>query len=227
MKYNTNLLVFLTWYQSHYSDLFLAIFFLLVWLLFFFFNIASAITTTATAFRRWTSDVTQRSSLGSGPAAVVIKEFHTAQTTAICITATNIAPITVLKVPQRSSCADLKTRESLDAVGDRMCPHALSFQITRLHAPSRAPTHPHALSRACWCHPRQHLPTPLLMSPTCVSCWRHPLTLGIWPLTLTEHWLWPLTFLQGWLFLSRFFLSSFSCRFHFCSLFLHIVSLDG
>ena len=161
MKYNINLLVFLTWYQSHYSDLFLAIFFLLVWLLFFFFNIASAITTTAAAFRRWTSDVTQRSSLGSGPAAVVIKDFHIAQTTAICITATNIAPITVLKVPQRSSCADLKTRESLDAVGDRMRPHAPSFQITRLHAPSRAPTLSHVLAdvihvspylHRCWCH---------------------------------------------------------------------------
>ena len=56
--------------------------------------------------------------MGSGHAAAIVKEFHTAQTTAVCITATNIAPITVLKVPQRSSCADLQTRESLDAIGD-------------------------------------------------------------------------------------------------------------
>ena len=35
MKYNTNLLVFITWYQSYCSDLFLAVLSLLVWLLFF------------------------------------------------------------------------------------------------------------------------------------------------------------------------------------------------
>ena len=51
-----------------------------------------------------------------------------------------------------------------------------------------------------------------------VICWRHR-----WP----DRWLWPLTFPHGWLFQSRFFLPSFSRRFHFCSLFLHIVSLNG
>ena len=60
-----------------------------------------------------------------------------------------------------------------------------------------------------------------------VTYLRQPLTSSFDSGYLTEHWLWLLTFLQGWLFLSRFFLSSFSCRFHFCSLFLHIVSLDG
>ena len=90
----------------------------------FFFNIAFAITTIAAAFRSWTSDVIQPSSLGSRPAAVVVKEFHTAQTTAACITATNIAPITILKLPQRSSCADLQNRESLNTVGDSTRPYA-------------------------------------------------------------------------------------------------------
>ena len=158
MKYNTNLLVFLTWYQSHCSDLFLAVLSLLVWLLFFFslFNITSAITTTAATFRRWTSDVIQPSSLGSRPAAVVVKEFHTPQTTATRITATNIAPITVLKLSQRSSCADLQNRESLNAVGDRTRPHAplkvsirLITRSTRRHAPPGSATCHHALPRSC------------------------------------------------------------------------------
>ena len=90
----------------------------------FFFNIAFAITTIAAAFCSWTSDVIQPSSLGSRPAAAVVKEFHTAQTTAACITATNIAPITILKLPQRSSCADLQNRESLNTVGDSTRPYA-------------------------------------------------------------------------------------------------------
>ena len=51
--------------------------------------------------------------------------------------------------------------------------HTLSLQITHCHAPPRS----------CWRHPRQPLPAPLLTSPACVSRWRHPLTLGIWPLT--------------------------------------------
>ena len=56
------------------------------------------------------------------------------------------------------------------------------------------------------------------------SCWHHPLTF--------DHvdfgrWLWSLTFLHRWLLQSRFFLPNFSRRFHFCSLFLHIVSLNG
>ena len=119
--------------------------------LFFFFNIASAITTTAAAFRRWTSDVIQPSSLGSEPAAAVVKEFHTAQTTATRITATNIAPITVLKLPQRSSCADLQNRESLNAVGDSTRPHAslkvsvrLITRSTRRHAPPSSSTRRHS-----------------------------------------------------------------------------------
>ena len=129
----------------------------------FFFNIASAIITTATTFRRWTSDVIQPSSLGFGLAAAVVREFHTTQTTAARITATNIAPITVLKVPQRSSYADLQNRESLNAVGDRTRPHSL-FKV--LYGWSRAPcvvTHLQAPPRAST---RLHVPV--------FSCWRQP-----------------------------------------------------
>ena len=149
-----NISVFLTWYQSHCSDLFLAVLSLLVWL--FFFNIASAITTTAVAFHRWTSDVIQPSSLGSGPAAAVVKEFHTAQTTAARITATNIASITVLKPPQRSSCADLQNRESLNAIGDRTRPHAplkVCMDDHAFHGPSRASRLLHAPGFSCWRQP--------------------------------------------------------------------------
>ena len=185
MKYNTNPLLFLTWYQSHCSDLFLAVLSLLVWL-FFFFNIASAITTTAIAFRRWTSDVIQPSSLGSRPAAAVVKEFHTAQTTAANITATNIAPITVLKLPQRSSCADLQNRESLNAVGDRTRPHAPLKVSVQLITRS---THRQALPRATMRCTHQFSPTDV--SPR----WRHlPRHLLTSSLTLTVNFSSGLTF---------------------------------
>ena len=49
----------------------------LVWLPFFL--TLPPITTAAAAFCRWTSDIIQASSLGSEPAATVLKEFHTAQ----------------------------------------------------------------------------------------------------------------------------------------------------
>ena len=83
--------------------------------------------------------------MGSGLAAAVVKEFHTAQTTTIWITTANIAPITFVKVPLKSSCADLHTRGTLDAIGDYTLPHT-PFKgsvplITR-------PTHPTRLPRA-------------------------------------------------------------------------------
>ncbi|RVW74986.1 Retrovirus-related Pol polyprotein from transposon TNT 1-94 [Vitis vinifera] len=80
------------------------------------------------------------SSLGSGPAAAVVKEFHTAQTTALCITAANIAPISFLKVPLRSSSADLHIRGTLAAIGDRTPPRAAQRFCDADHAL-------HALSR--------------------------------------------------------------------------------
>ena len=99
---------------------------------------ASAITTATAASCRWTPDVIQPSSLGSGPAAAVIKEFHTAQTTALCITVANIAPISFLKVPLRSSSADLHICGTLAAIRDHTRPHAplkdSATLITRLHA---------------------------------------------------------------------------------------------
>ena len=136
----------------------------------FFFNIASAITTTAAAFCCWTSDIIQPSSLGFGPATVIVKEFHTTQTTVARITATNIAPITVWKLPQRSSCTDLQNCESLNAVGDRMRPHAplrvsvrLITRSTHRHAPLGSSMRLHVLSRAAT---RLHAPV--------FSCWRQP-----------------------------------------------------
>ena len=61
--------------------------------------------------------------MGSGPAAAVVKEFHIAQTTVARIIATNIAPIAVLKLPQRSSRADLQNRERFNVIGDRTRPY--------------------------------------------------------------------------------------------------------
>ena len=126
----------------------------------FFFNIASVITTTAAAFRHRTSDVIQPSSLGSGPAAVVVKEFHITQTTAARITATNIAPITVLKLPQRSSRVDLQNCERFNVIGDRTRPHAplkvsvrLITRSTRRQDPPRTATRLHAPVFSCWRQP--------------------------------------------------------------------------
>ena len=176
----------------------------------FFFNIASAITTTAVAFRRSTSNFIQPSSLGSGPAAAVVKEFHTAQTTAARITATNIAQIAVLKLPQRSSRANLQNRERFNIIGDCTRPHAPLKVSVRLITRS---TRRHAPARACFL---------LLTSALVTSSATSSADVIVWP----DCWL-ALTLTQGWLFQSRFFLPSFSRRFHFCSLFLHIVSLNG
>ena len=175
--------------------------------------------------------------MGSGLAATIVKEFHTAQTTAICNIATNVAPITVLKVPQRLSSVDLQNCESLDAVGDNTRPHTplkvsvrLIRRPSRLHAPSLQIMRRHALADI------------IHISPCLRRCWRHLLAstanviLWLWIfdrwLLKVDRWLWTgvdfdcWLFSKGWLFQSKFFLSSFSRRFHFCSLFLHIVSLN-
>ena len=140
----------------------------------FFFNIASTIITTAATFRRWTSDVIHPSSLGSGLAAAVVKEFHSAQTTAARITATNIAPITVLKVPQRSSRADLQNRERFNVIGDRTRPHTPLKVSARLITRS---TGRHAPARAYFLL----LMSALVTSSADIICWHHRLTR---PLTL-------------------------------------------
>ena len=122
---------------------------------------ASAITTATAASCRWTSDVIQPSSLGSGPAAAVVKEFHTAQTTALCITAANIALISFLTVPLRSSSADLHIRGTLAAIGDRKRPHVpLKDSATLITRHSRLHALPRALTRqglVCWRHHLYHV----------------------------------------------------------------------
>ena len=141
------------------------------------------------ASRRWTSDVIQPSSLSSGPAAAIIKEFHTTQTTTHCITDANIAPITFVKVPLRSRCAALHTRGSLDTIGDCTCPHVpikgsvplitpstrhctSGFSLTRFHELQLQVTCRHTLSHAStcfnhsrWCH--------CWRQPSLRCCWRH------------------------------------------------------
>ena len=89
--------------------------------------------------------------MGSGPVAAVVKEFHTAQTTAARITVTNIAPIAVLNLPQRSSRADLQNRGRFNVIGDRTRPHVplkvserLITRSTRRHAPPGPSTRRHA-----------------------------------------------------------------------------------
>ena len=90
--------------------------------------------------------------MGSRPAAAVVKEFHIAQTTAARITITNIAPIAVLNLPQRSSRADLQNRGRFNVIGDRTRPHVplkvSERLITRRHAPPRVVTCRHVPARA-------------------------------------------------------------------------------
>ena len=127
----------------------------------------------------------------------VVKEFHTAQTTAARITATNIAPIMVLKLPQRSSCVDLQNRESLNTVGDCTRPHTplkvsiwLITRSTCRHAPPRIVTRLHAPVSPTDVSPSDvicHVIVDQDVDLTVDQCW-------LWPLTLTEGWLWPLTF---------------------------------
>ena len=124
--------------------------------------------------------------------------------------------------------------------------HAPPRAARILHAPPRAVTRPHAHPRAVtrqvplvdvspkWRH-HCHVTTTSFADVTATSsadvildqdvdqtidqCW-------LLPLTLTYAWLWPLTFCQIWLLQSRCSLPSFSCRFQFCSLFLHILLLN-
>ena len=108
----------------------------------------------------------------------------------------NIAPITFVKVPLRSSCADLHTCGSLDTIGDYTRPHA-SFkgsisQITRSTCLPRATAHLGFSSRAPMRHnfrscaftrlkpPADVITDIIHISPRCavanVTCLRLPLT---------------------------------------------------
>ena len=203
-------LVFLIWYQSHCSDLFLAVLSLLVLL------------HSQHRFRRHNS---RRSLLplnlrhlpvvvfGFGPTAAIVEESYTAQTIARVIIAVNITPITFLQVVSlRSSCTNLHVSGSLAVIGDRTHRPKLLHQIPRA---------PRAVLSSSWCHPWRH------------QCHVNPNLRQLPVICLTSstnrrpRWLWPLTFLQVWLLQSKFFLPSFSHRFHFCCLFLHVVSLNG
>ena len=184
------------------------------------------------AICNWTSDVFQPLFLGFEPAATVVEESHTAQTTTRVITAVNIALIMFLQVSLKSSYADLHVGGSLAAIEDHTrCPNF----CTKAYVPYV----PYVLSSAPgWRHPWRHqchVNPSLHQHP--VVCWRqcHVILLTSSSLTVDHvdfhcwpsHWLWPLTFLHCWLLLSKFSLPSFSHRFHFCCLFLHIVSLNG
>ena len=62
--------------------------------------------------------------MGSRPTTTAVEEFHTAKTTALFITAANIALINFLQVPLRLTYIDLHIRGSLEAIGDSTRPHA-------------------------------------------------------------------------------------------------------
>ena len=140
--------------------------------------------------------------------------------------------IVFLQVPLRSSFEDLPARGNLTIIGAATRPHALPensakdlTRSTHLHAPSLAPTRVHALSRARFLLLTSALVTSSLPRHLLTSLPRHLLTSSLTRtltsvdfdlrLTLT------VDFLQ-----SRCSLPSFSRRFHFCSLFLHILLLN-
>ena len=132
-------------------------------------------------------------SLSSRPATTVVKEFHTAQTTTQIITTANIAPIMFVKVPLRSSCIDLHTHGSLNAIRDCTHPHTpikgfVPLIMRPMHLPratahlgfvSCAPTRRNFRSRAAHALPRAST-TLADVSPRCaiadVICLRQPLT---------------------------------------------------
>ena len=130
---------------------------------------------------------------GFGPAAAVVEEFHTAKTTALCMTAAYIVPINLPHVPLRSSCADLHTCGNLKAIRDCTHPHAslkgFASQLTRpmchctsglyLHALPRVASADHVPSRALTCLLMSfyHVnPSCIIANIACISHWCHHLT---------------------------------------------------
>ena len=132
-----------------------------------FFNNASAITIAAAASHRWTSDVIQPSSLGSEPAAAVVKEFHTTLFASPLQILLRLhfwryywdrpAPIyTLVEASPQSETARASTRRSklMFCRSRTTCAptyrsffsrattrrHSPSCTVTRLHAPLRAST---------------------------------------------------------------------------------------
>ena len=87
------------------------------------------------AICNWTSDVFQPLFLGFEPAATVVEESHTAQTTTRVITAVNIALIMFLQVSLKSSYADLHVGGSLAAIEDHTrCPKFLHQSLRAICA---------------------------------------------------------------------------------------------
>ena len=211
----TNFPVFLTWYQSHSSDLFLAILSLLV------------LFHSQHRFRHHNSHCSlsllnlrclPSLSLGSEPVAAVVEESNTAQITTHVIS---------LRLLLRSNFwwyhrDRLETiYPSVKALPSSELPRALTsclnFLRHALHAP-HAPSKVQAnVTRDVICS------TSALAASAFVIWWRQHHVI----LVTSSADRWPLTLTGCWLFQSRFFLPSFSRRFHFCSLFLHIVSLNG
>ena len=124
LLWNTILLnlVFLTWYQSHCSDHFLAVLSLLVLLY------------SQHRFCHHNSHCIL-SPLNLWHLPTVVLGFRTCSCChwvvphhkdhCLFITVENITPINFLQVPLRSSCADLLNHGSLEAIGAHTCPHAL------------------------------------------------------------------------------------------------------
>ena len=213
----TNLPVFLTWYQSHNSDLFLAVLSLLV--LFHsqhrFCHHNSHCSLSLLNLRCLPS-----LSLGSKPASVVVEESNTAQ-------------ITTHVIPQRLLLRSNfwwyhwdrleMIYPSVKALPSSELPRALTRRLNFLRQRTTRHT-PHASSKVQADVTRDIIySTSALAASAFVIWWRQHHDI----LVTSSVDCWPLTLTGCWLFQSRFFLPSFSRRFHFCSLFLHIVSLNG
>ena len=197
----TNLPVFLTWYQSHSSDLFLAVLSLLVLFHFqhHFRHHNSHCSLSPLNLQRLPS-----LSLGSKPAVAIVEESNTAQ-----ITAHVILPWLLLRSNfwwyhwDRLETIYPSVKATQSSKPTRALTRRLKFLLQRLTHSMR---HTH-LPSSSWRHPWRHL---CHVNPSCVSIqssadvsatsswWRHMLTVDFdRPLTVDFNRL--LTFLQGWL----------------------------
>ena len=185
----TNLPVFLTWYQSHSSDLFLAVLSLLV------------LFHSQHRFRHHNSHCSlsllnlrclPSLSLGSEPAAVVVEESNTAQIT------THVIPPRLL-LQSNFWWYHWDRLEmiypSVKALPSSELPCALTRRLNflRQRTTRHAPRATRAVQSSSWRHPWHHL---LHVSPSCVSICHlmtsAPHHLGdviCWPLTVDFDWL--------------------------------------
>ena len=159
------------------------------------------------------------------------------------VAAVILVPIVFLQVPLRSSSADLPSHGNLTNIGAPTCRHTspkdFAQKLTRSmrrHAPLGSVMRRHAPPRSVM---RLHAPGFLLLTSALGDVITTTSSADVTHQsadvivdqdvyqTVDLRWLWSLIFLQGWLFQSKFFLPSFLRRFHFCRLFLHIVSING